>query len=69
MRWGLVQVQRRCWRCNAGHEVWATPDELDRWRSGELAQHVWPLWTPEKRDQLITGLCRTCQHELERVDL
>ena len=33
-----------------------TRSEYQRFRAGELAQHVWPNLTPEQRDFLILGV-------------
>ena len=33
-----------------------TQDQIDRWNSGELIQHVMPNLTPDEREFLITGI-------------
>ena len=34
--------------------------DLRRWEDGELIQKVWPHWSPEKRELLMTGICSKC---------
>lgn len=33
-----------------------TPEQIGRWESGELIQHVMPNLTPDEREFLITGI-------------
>jgi hypothetical protein len=36
-------------------EIDVTQEQLDKWRSGALIQHVMPKLTPSEREFIITG--------------
>lgn len=38
--------------------------KLRAWDEGELIQHVFPTWTLEERELLISGYCGGCWDEL-----
>lgn len=33
-----------------------TPEQIERWRAGELIQNVFPHLTPDEREFLMTGI-------------
>lgn len=59
-----IIVKGMCPWCGAYWHVYMTEEEYDRWRFGELVQNALPNHTPEDREYLISGLCKSCQAEI-----
>ena len=62
---GTVEYQtKRCIHCGKSSVVEIDAGDLARWRNGEHVQSVWPTWTPEQRELLITGTHGKCWDEM-----
>lgn len=53
-----------CLGCGDWKIVVMTQDQLQRWRKGEPLQDVFPDWSPEDRQRLISGTCPSCWEEM-----
>jgi len=53
-----------CMHCGERSTLRITAEDLGRWRNGEHVQKVWPAWTPEQRELLITGIHPGCWTEM-----
>lgn len=53
-----MRLQRRSLLTGVVHErdLPVTPEELQRWRQGELSQRVWPTLSAEDREFVMTGI-------------
>ena len=63
--------KKQCPFCNGWDEFQFTAEQMDRYfheyKTGDKnVQTVFPECTPEEREFLMTGMCRSCQHELFR---
>lgn len=52
-----------CPMCGCAHYVEACEDDVIAWQEGALIQDVMPYLSPMEREQLISGLCPTCQEK------
>ncbi len=55
---------RKCIVCNEATVMDVSADKLARWRAGEHVQNVWPEWSPDKRELMITGTHPKCWDEM-----
>jgi hypothetical protein len=55
---------RKCMQCGKVSFIEVTYEEYQRWQRGEHAQAVWPQWTAEQRELLISGTHPECWDEL-----
>ena len=53
-----------CMGCQKKTEVPLPREQVERWRGGELIQHVWPHWTPEDRELLMSGTHDDCWKQM-----
>jgi hypothetical protein len=53
-------VIRVCPLCHRGTHIGMTHDEYTRWQAGEYTQDVFPTWTAEERETLISGTHPAC---------
>jgi hypothetical protein len=49
-----------CIECHKTSNVEVTAEQEKRFHSGEFVQNVFPDWSPEKRELLITGTHPEC---------
>lgn len=57
-------VSRPCVVCGERTKFMVREDEAQAWWDGAYAQHVWPDWSAEKRELLISGTHPQCWDEL-----
>lgn len=57
-------IQATCNMCKTDHYFEATEHQLDRYRSGEHIQDVFPNLSAGERELLISGVCGTCFDKL-----
>ena len=55
-----VSLVKRCPVCDAQVMLEVEAAKFRRWQQGELAQMVWPDWTVELREMLISGTHPEC---------
>ena len=53
-----------CTVCGLTSEVDLDPAKFARWKGGEHVQNVWPEWSPDARELLITGTHPKCWDEI-----
>ena len=51
---------RACMKCGGSTTVILEASKYEQWRDGALIQNVWPEWTPEQRELLISGIHAAC---------
>ena len=51
---------RQCIMCGESTTMDVNAVKLRRWRDGEHVQNVWPEWSPDKRELMITGTHPNC---------
>jgi len=49
-----------CSICKKDCWVRATPEQIERWKAGELIQRAMPNVPAAERELLISGVCNTC---------
>lgn len=59
-----------CTACKRTFIVHVTPEQIRRWRNGELIQRAMPHLTAAERELFISGICGDCWEEMfgGRVD-
>lgn len=60
----MITVDIQCPFCGKFHFVEVEENHYLNWKNGELAQNVMPELSPTEREQLISGICPTCQKEI-----
>ncbi len=55
-----IITTRSCILCGESTALEVDADKYRRWREGTHIQHVWPEWTPDQRELLITGTHPEC---------
>lgn len=53
-------VQRQCILCGGVSDIEVTAEDYRAYVMGAHAQVVWPDWTPDQRELLITGTHPKC---------
>jgi hypothetical protein len=53
-------VTNPCIVCQKRSTLEIDRERYERWAGGELVQNVWPEWTPDEREMLITGTHGEC---------
>ena len=53
-----------CLGCGASATFVMTGAQFFRYQSGEHVQHVFPDWSDDDREMLISGTCPTCFEEM-----
>ena len=60
----MITVDIQCPFCGKLHSVEVEESHYLDWKDGELAQNAMPELSPTEREQLISGMCPTCQKEV-----
>ena len=67
----IIQKFQECEVCKVLVQLWATDEQWELWDhlraeggSTVLIQSVFPEWTAEQREMLITSICGTCFDKL-----
>lgn len=60
----MVELLITCPFCGREHSVFVEESDYMRWTEGELAQNAFPYLSPTEREQIISGICPTCQREI-----
>lgn len=55
---------RYCMWCGGESRIRVDKAKWSRWMRGEYAQNVWPEWSDEERELLISGTHAACWDEL-----
>lgn len=50
----------KCNTCDETKQVEIYPDDLRRWKEGELIQEAMPYLNASQRELLVSGLCGEC---------
>lgn len=53
-------VTQKCIVCNEATTLTVNTVKLRRWQAGEHVQSVWPDWSANKRELMITGTHPDC---------
>ena len=61
-------ITNPCPLCGKTSTVEIEQDKMDRWRQGEYVQNVFPEWTADERELLITGTHPKCWDEMFEQD-
>lgn len=59
-----MTIHRTCPVCGEQVEVEVAVEEYNMWHGGALIQNVWPHWTAEQRELLISGTHPACWEKL-----
>ena len=59
-----AKVHRECCVCNKNHIIIIDEEKYWRWRGGELIQNVFPEYSADEREKLISGTCPDCWKKL-----
>ena len=59
-----INLIRKCPACGVGTTFVLDPEKVGRWKGGEYIQDVWPDWTPDERELLMTGTHEACWNVL-----
>lgn len=51
---------RPCMKCGKASILEVKQEQFNRWRKGEHVQNVWPEWSSDERELLITGTHPEC---------
>ena len=57
---GTIIVTKQCLHCKGLTSLLLDKDKYKTWQHGELIQNVWPEWTAEQRELLISGMHGDC---------
>ena len=57
-------VTPACLGCDDTTVFVMTEEEHARYRAGEHVQRIFPHWSPEDRERLISGTCPICWEEM-----
>lgn len=57
-------VTPACLGCDDTAVFVMTEEEHARYRAGEHVQRIFPHWSPEDRERLISGTCPSCWEEM-----
>lgn len=60
----MMYITTTCPFCQTATEIPIKEEDYHAWRNGELAQKAFPYLTPERREQLISGICPVCWDEM-----
>ena len=60
----VLEVEIVCPFCGAIHSVLVNEDDFACFQNGLLAQDAFPYLTATEREELISGMCPDCQHEV-----
>jgi hypothetical protein len=61
----MIQVTTSaCLGCGDTSVFAMTEEQLARYRAGEHVQRIFPGWSPEDRERLISGTCPSCWEEM-----
>jgi len=60
----LVAQTNACIVCGQSSLLNLDTDKLMRWKSGERVQTVWPEWSSDQRELLITGTHPKCWEQM-----
>lgn len=55
---------KACMVCGKTSQLIVELEDFQMWRSGVAVQDVWPDWTPDQRELLITGTHPECWDEM-----
>jgi len=59
-----VIIERICPNCKKQYDIILADADYERWVMGMKVQEVWPDWSAEERERMITGMCSTkCWNE------
>ena len=50
----------KCIKCDEAKQLEIYPDDLRRWKEGELIQNAIPYLNSSQRELLISGICGEC---------
>lgn len=59
----MIMAERvlvECGMCETVYALMIDPDDLKRWRKGELIQTAMPYLSADQRELLISGTCGKC---------
>lgn len=57
-------VTPACLGCDDTAVFVMTVEQHTRYRAGEHVQHIFPHWSPEDRERLISGTCPSCWEDM-----
>jgi len=55
-----VIIRTKCTYCKESNYITVDKADFKAWQSGELIQRIWPEWTADQREQLISGTHEKC---------
>lgn len=60
----MIVLTAPCPHCQERSSLIVHAEDLNRWELGTSAQEVWPHWSAEQRELLITGMHAACWDEV-----
>ena len=59
-----MDIFMECVMCGKDHSVTVDFEDFQNWENGKLAQDAFPYLDPTEREQIISGLCPSCQKKI-----
>ncbi len=56
-------LNTQCPYCGRKSIIQVNDNEYKKWKSGTLIQNAFPNFTPDQREQIMTGICNVCWDE------
>ena len=63
-----MTIEKVCPACGEEQALEVSAEQLEQWRNGAYAQDVFPHFTPDQRETLISGICPACWAEMFGAD-
>lgn len=60
----MVELTITCPFCGKVHSVSVNVADYIRWTNRELVQNAFPYLSATEREQIISGICPTCQRDI-----
>jgi len=59
-----IKLEITCPFCGNTSVFTLPKSKVEAWKNGELIQNVFPEWSPNYREVLISGVCVECQADI-----
>jgi hypothetical protein len=62
-------IEFLCRECHKQYGVQVRPQDVERWKQGELIQNALPYLTDAERELFLSGICGPCFDRMFREDI
>ena len=59
-----IRIEKTCPFCGNTTVFTLPKSKVEAWKNGELIQNVFPEWSANNREVLISGICLECQEDV-----